>query len=64
MVLQVDGTGDTSSDEEEEEEEEYDEEDEEEREVAEDGQVEEVRTERRLGSKWATFVRLFYIFWS
>ncbi|TWW69138.1 transcription initiation factor IIA subunit 1 [Takifugu flavidus] len=41
MMLQVDGTGDTSSDDEEDEEEEYDEEDEEEREVAEDGQVEE-----------------------
>lgn len=55
LMLQVDGTGDTSSDDEEDEEEEYDEEDEEEREVAEDGQVEEVRTERNLSSKWVTF---------
>lgn len=60
MMLQVDGAGDTSSDDEEDEEEEYDEEDEEEREVAEDGQVEEARTQQNLSSK--TFVGLFYIF--
>lgn len=59
MMLQVDGAGDTSSDDEEDEEEEYDEEDEEEREVAEDGQVEEVRTQQNLGSKCVAFVALF-----
>lgn len=48
MMLQVDGTGDTSSEEDEDEEEEYDEDEEEEKDKdgGEDGQVEEVGTGR------------------
>ena len=57
-MLQVDGTGDTSSEEDEDEEEDYDDDEEEDKEKdgAEDGQVEEVSLSKRLEMRTCSVV--------